>query len=340
MSTIKIIGIDIGKFTFHLVGHDLSGREVYRKKFSRPKLIQVLSTLDMTTIAMEACSGSHWLARKCQEFGHKVKLIPPQYVKPYVKTNKNDFIDADAIAEAAARPTMRFVSVKTESSQVISVIQRIRSSYVKDRTACMSRIGATLLEFGMSFPKSHAKMKVLFQWLAEHGEPIPPMLLLELRDHHDYYLKLNQLILVQEKKLKEIVDHDERAQLLQTIPGVGTLTASRCLSDISSATDFKNGRNFAAWLGLVPRQYSTGGKPTLLGISKRGNKGLRELFIHGARAVLVRPEKAVAVFGNWILELLSRKHFNVVVIALANKLARIAWSVLSTKQAFEVRVQA
>ncbi|KGJ88350.1 transposase IS111A/IS1328/IS1533 [Colwellia psychrerythraea] len=298
MSTIKILGIDIGKFTFHLVGHDLSGREVYRKKFSRPKLIQVLSTLEMTTIAMEACSGSHWLARKCQEFGHKVKLIPPQYVKPYVKTNKNDFIDADAIAEAAARPTMRFVSVKTEPSQVISVIQRIRSSYVKDRTACMSRIGATLLEFGMSFPKSHAKMKVLFQWLAEHGEPIPPMLLLELRDHHDYYLKLNQLILVQEKKLKEIVDHDERAQLLQTIPGVGTLTASRCLSDISSATDFKNGRNFAAWLGLVPRQYSTGGKPTLLGISKRGNKGLRELFIHGARAVLVRPEKAVAVFGN------------------------------------------
>jgi len=340
MSTINILGIDIGRFTFHLVGHDLSGREVFRKKFSRPKLIQFLSTSMVTTIAMEACSGSHWLARKCQEFGHKVKLIPPQYVKPYVKTNKNDFIDADAISEAAARPTMRFVSVKTESSQGISVIKRIRSSYVKDRTACMSRIGATLLEFGMGFPKSHAKMKVLFQWLAEHGEPIPPMLLLELRDHHDYYLQLNKLILIQDKKLKEIVDNDEQAQLLKTSPGVGNLTASRCLSDISSATDFKNGRNFAAWLGLVPRQYSTGGKPTLLGISKRGNKGLRELFIHGARAVLVRPEKAVAVFGNWILSLLSRKHFNVVVIALANKLARIAWSVLSTKQAFEVRVQA
>ena len=198
---------------------------------------------------MEACGGCHWLARKCQEFGHKVKLIPPQYVKPYVKTNKNDFIDADAIAEATARPTMRFVSVKTESSQVISVIQRIRSSYVKDRTACMSRIGATLLEFGMSFPKSHAKMKVLFQWLAEHGEPIPPMLLLELRDHHDFYLKLNQLILTQEKKLKEIVDHDERAQLLKTIPGVGNLTASRCISDISNTADFKNGRHLAAWLG-------------------------------------------------------------------------------------------
>jgi len=339
MSTINIIGIDIGKSTFHLVGHDSSGREVFRKKLSRTKLILFLANTERTTVAMESCGGSHWLARKCQEFGHKALLIPPQYVKPYVKTNKNDFIDADAIAEAATRPSMRFVSIKTESSQVISVIQRLRSSYLKDRTACMSRIGSILLEFDMSFPKSHAKMKAIFQWIAEHGEPIPPMLLLELRDHHDYYLKLNQLILTQDKKLKDIVDHDERAQLLKTIPGVGNLTASRCLSDISNAADFKNGRHLAAWIGLVPRQFSTGGKPRLLGISKRGNKGLRELFIHGARAVLVRPEKAIAIFGNWILELLSRKPYNVVVVALANKLARITWSVLSTKQAFEVRVQ-
>jgi hypothetical protein len=155
------------------------------------------------------------------------------------------------------------------------------------------RIGSILLKFGIAFPKSHTKMKTLFQWLAEHGEPIPPMLLLELRDHHDFYLKLNQLILTQDKKLKEIVDHDKRAQLLKTIPGVGTLTARRCISDISNAADFKNGRHLAAWIGLVPRQFSTGGKPTLLGISKRGNKGLRELLILGARAVLVWPEKAV-----------------------------------------------
>lgn len=134
-----------------------------------------------------------WLARKCQEFGHKALLIPPQYVKPYVKTNKHDFIDGDAIAEAATRPSMRFVSIKTELSQVVSVIQRIRSSYLKDRTACMSRIGTILLEFGMSFPKSHAKMKALFQWIADFDEPIPAMLLLELRDHYEYYLKLNQL---------------------------------------------------------------------------------------------------------------------------------------------------
>lgn len=233
---------------------------------------------------------------------------------------------------------MRFVGVKTETSQVISVIHRIRSSYVKERTACMSRIGAMLLEFGISFPKGHSKMKNLFQWLADNKEPIPPMLMQELIEHHEYYLQLNERIAGQDKKLKQLVEQNEAAQLLKSIPGVGDLTASQCLADISDASNFKNGRQLAAWIGLVPHQYSTGGKTTLLGISKRGNKALRTLFIHGARSILSRPEVAVAVFGEWILELRARKPFNVAVVALANKLVRIAWSVLSTKQAFEVRV--
>lgn len=338
MSTIKVIGIDLGKSSFHLVGHDYSGKEQFRKKLSRDKLIQFLSQTAPTTIAMESCGGSHWLARKCQSLGHQVKLIPPQYVKPYVKTNKNDYIDADAIAEASTRPSMRFVGVKTEASQVIAVIQRIRSSYIKERTACMSRIGAILLEFGMSFPKGHGKMKALFQWLADNGEKIPAMLMQELLAHHEYYLHLNDRISEQDKKLKQLVEQDERAQLLKSIPGVGDLTAVQCLADISDVHNFKNGRQMAAWIGLVPHQYSTGGKTTLLGISKRGNKALRTLFIHGARAILSRPEKAVAMFGEWILELRSRKPFNVAVVALANKLVRIVWSVLSTKQAFEIRV--
>ena len=338
MSTIKVIGIDLGKSSFHLVAHDYSGREQFRKHLSRVKLIEILSQTPATIIAMESCGGSHWLARKCQSLGHEVKLIPPQYVKPYVKTNKNDYIDADAIAEASTRPSMRFVGVKTETSQVISVIQRIRSSYVKERTACMSRIGSMLLEFGMSFPKGHGKMKSLFQWLADNNEPIPPMLMQELIEHHDYYLQLNERIAGQDKKLKQLVEQNEDAQLLKSIPGVGDLTASQCLADISDAGNFKNGRQLAAWIGLVPHQYSTGGKTTLLGISKRGNKALRTLFIHGARSILSRPEVAVAVFGEWILELRARKPFNVAVVALANKLVRIAWSVLSTKQAFEIRV--
>ena len=287
---------------------------------------------------MESCGGSHWLARRCQSFGHDVKLIPPQYVKPYVKTNKNDFIDADAIAEAATRPSMRFVSVKSEQAQVISVIQKIRSSYVKERTACMSRIGAILLEFGMSFPRGHSAMKSLFQWLADSKEPIPAMLMRELVEHHEYYLQLNERIKIQDTKLKELVDNDERAQLLKSVPGIGDLTSSRCLSDISNPQDFKNGRHMAAWIGLVPHQYSTGGKTTLLGISKRGNKALRTLFIHGARALLSRLELAEKVFGRWIVQLRARKPFNVAVVALANKLARIAWSVMVSQRPFEVRV--
>jgi len=338
MSLIKVLGIDIGKSTFHVIGHNASGQEQLKRKFTRDKLLIFLSTHPPVVVAMESCGGSHWLARKCQGFGHQVKLIPPQYVKPYVKTNKNDYIDADAIAEAATRPSMRFVSVKTQEAQVVAVIQRVRSGYLKERTACMSRIGAILLEFGMSFPKGHNHMKGLFQWLADNGEPIPPLLMQELISHHEYYKRLNELINEQDKKLKALIENDERAQLLKTIPGVGDLTASRCLSDISDASDFKNGRHMAAWVGLVPHQHSTGGKTTLLGISKRGNKALRTLFIHGARALMSRPEVAVKVFGTWILELRARKPFNVAVVALANKLARIAWSVMVTKQPFEIRI--
>ena len=338
MSLIKVLGIDLGKSTFHAIGHDHAGRELFRKKFNRANLLQYLSNHPKVLIAMESCGGSHWLARRCQSFGHDVKLIPPQYVKPYVKTNKNDFIDADAIAEAATRPSMRFVSVKSEQAQVISVIQKIRSSYVKERTACMSRIGAILLEFGMSFPRGHSAMKSLFQWLADSKEPIPAMLMRELVEHHEYYLQLNERIKIQDTKLKELVDNDERAQLLKSVPGIGDLTSSRCLSDISNPQDFKNGRHMAAWIGLVPHQYSTGGKTTLLGISKRGNKALRTLFIHGARALLSRLELAEKVFGRWIVQLRARKPFNVAVVALANKLARIAWSVMVNQRPFEVRV--
>ena len=156
MSTIKTIGIDLGKSTFHLVGHDYSGRELYRHKFTRAKLIQFISVHEPATIAMEACCGAHWLARRCQEFGHNVKLIPPQYVKPYVKSHKNDFIDADAIAEAATRPKMRFVTPKSEQAQLGSVIRRIRTGYIRERTAVMNRISSILTEFGFSFPRGHA----------------------------------------------------------------------------------------------------------------------------------------------------------------------------------------
>lgn len=338
MTTTRVIGIDLGKNTFHLVGHDYSGREVFRKKLNRQKLLQLLSVHEPVIVAMEACGGAHWLARRCESYGHQVKLVPAQYVKPYVKTNKNDFIDADAIAEASMRPNMRFVSPKTELAQVCTVVRKIRTGYIRERTACMNRIGSILLEFGISFPRGHHNMKNLFQYLANNKEPVPPMLILELRDQLDHYNQLNTWIKEQEKKLVNLLKDDELLSLLQSVPGVGPMTASCCLSAVVNPHDFANGRNFAAWIGLTPHQYSTGGKSRMLGISKRGNKELRELFVHAARAVIWRDGTAERYFGSWLIDLKRRKPFNVALVALANKLARIAWSVMVTHKAFEIRV--
>jgi len=338
MTTIRVIGIDLGKNTFHLIGHDYSGREVFRKKLNRQKLLQLLSVHEPVIVAMEACGGAHWLARRCESYGHQVKLIPAQYVKPYVKTNKNDFIDADAIAEASMRPNMRFVSPKSELAQVCTVVRKIRAGYLKERTACMNRIGSILLEFGISFPRGHHNMKNLFQYLADNKEPVPPMLILELREQLDHYNQLNTWVKEQEKKLENLLKDDELLTLLQGVPGIGPMTASCCLSTVGNPTDFANGRNFAAWIGLTPYQYSTGGKSRMLGISKRGNKELRELFVHAARAVIWRDGTAERYFGSWLIDLKRRKPFNVALVALANKLARIAWSVMVTHKAFEIRV--
>ncbi|MDE1249436.1 IS110 family transposase [Vibrio aestuarianus] len=337
MTTIRVIGIDLGKNTFHLIGHDYSGREVFRKKLNRQKLLQLLSVHEPVIVAMEACGGAHWLARRCESYGHQVKLIPAQYVKPYVKTNKNDFIDADAIAEASMRPNMRFVSPKSELAQVCTVVRKIRAGYLKERTACMNRIGSILLEFGISFPRGHHNMKNLFQYLADK-EPVPPMLILELREQLDHYNQLNTWVKEQEKKLENLLKDDELLTLLQSVPGIGPMTASCCLSTVGNPTDFANGRNFSAWIGLTPYQYSTGGKSRMLGISKRGNKELRELFVHAARAVIWRDGTAERYFGSWLIDLKRRKPFNVALVALANKLARIAWSVMVTHKAFEIRV--
>lgn len=334
MSTIKVLGIDLGKSSFHVIGRDKSHQPIFRKKFSRKKLLAFLQQLPTCLVAFEACGGAHWLGRKCQSMGHSVKLIPPQYVKPYVKGNKNDFIDAEAISEAVTRPNMRFVAIKSEQAQTISAIHKSRQGYVKERTACMSRIGALLLEFGISLPQGHSTMRKLFNWLSQQTETLPPLLMQELIEQHDYYLLLNERIETQDNKLKQLTADSALGQLLKTIPGIGDMTASYCIATIDSANEFKNGRNMAAWLGLVPAQYSTGGKPKLLGISKRGNKTLRTLFVHCARSVLSRPEQTGKAFGKWLTKLRANKPFNVACVALANKLARIVWAVMKSNQAF------
>lgn len=338
MSSIKVLGIDLGKSSFHIFGRDFHEQPIIRKKLSRIKLLEYIAQLPPCTIAFEACGGAHWLARRCQAYGHQVKLIPPQYVKPYVKGNKNDFIDAEAIAEASGRPGMRFVAVKSETAQSQAVYHRLREGFVAERTACMSRIGAILLEFGLSLPTGHKVMKRLFSWLADQrGVSLPPLLLGELQIAHDHYVYLNKRIAEQDGKILAMVKQDSRCQLLKTIPGVGDMTASQLLIEVGNAQQFKNGREMAAWLGLVPRQYSTGGKTKLLGISKRGNKRLRCLFVHGARAILSRLDRGEGPFHAWLHKLRLTKSFNTVCVALANKLVRIAWSVLRNNEAFVVQ---
>lgn len=336
MSSITLIGIDLGKSSFHVVGRDHSEHTLLRKQFSRTQLLRFIAQLPPCLIAFEACGGAHWLARVCQRHGHQTKLIPPQYVKPYVKGNKNDFIDADAIAEAASRPGMRFVQPKSETAQVISVCHRLREGFVTERTAAMSRIGAILLEFGLSLPQGHSTMKQLFCWIGKQEIELPQALYAELMLAHEHYLLLNERIAEQDRKIAEWVKQDDACQRVKTIPGIGDMIASQLVMEVGNAQQFKNGREMAAWLGLVPRQHSTGGKSKLLGISKRGNKRLRCLFVHGARAVMSHMGKGDRPFDRWLMALCQSKPFNVACVALANKLVRIAWAVLNQQTVFKV----
>ena len=329
MSDATLIGIDLGKHSFHLHGQDPQGRMLWRKKTSRSQLLTWLANHPAATIAMEACAGAHWLARRLQSFGHQVKLISPHYVKPFVQGNKNDFADAQAICEAASRPSMRCVGVRSAHQQTISALHRVREALVRDRTATVNQIHAFLLEFGFSLAKGRGVLKRLPAVLAEHEADLPPRLrgLLERLRSHVAYLEsqIDEL----ERDLAQQLAEDERAQRLLEIPGIGPLTASALAVELGDAQQFANARQFAASLGLVPRQYSTGGKPTLLGISKRGDRNLRRLLVQCARAVMMRVERRTDALGAWCRQLLARRHSNVVACALANKLARIAWAILA-----------
>ena len=260
-STAALIGIDLGKHTFHAHAQDKQGHFVFRQLFTRKKLIEFLANSPTATIAMEACAGAHWLARKLGELGHTVKLIAPQYVKPFVKGNKHDFADAEAICEAAARPSMRFVTVKTEQQQTLAMLHRLRESRVGERTLTMNQIQAFLLEFGISFPVGHAKMRQLLAHLVE--VKLPPALHSLLEKQHAYYLSLCEQIRALEKDIATLLAQDENAQRLLAVPDVGPITASLIAAEAGDAKQHRKGRDFAASLGLVPRQYSTGGKVTL-----------------------------------------------------------------------------
>jgi len=332
---IHTIGIDLGKTIFHLVGLNQSGEVVVRKKFSRAQLLHFTANRDVHLIGMEACGGAHFLGRALREQGHEVRLIPAQYVKPYVKTNKSDYIDAEAIAEAVGRPTMRFVPIKSDDQLDMQSLHRVRERWVMRRTAVINQIRGLLLERGITLRTGRRHLDEALPAIVEDAEAklsgALRSLLWQLK------LELDQLTIRLEEAdalIQQTAQDNEACRRLDAIPGIGPLTATALIAAIGHGAAFRKGREFAAWVGLVPREHSTGGKQKLLGISKRGNSYLRTLFVHGARAVLQFREKQSAGLKAWLAQLTSRAHYNVAAVALANKLARIAWAVLAKGEVY------
>lgn len=334
MQNVTLIGIDLGKHSFHVHCQDKSGKALLRKKFSRTKLMEFLAGAPSATVVMEACAGAHFMARRISAFGHDTKLISPQFVRPFVKSNKNDFVDAEAICEAASRPSMRFVQPRTEAQQAMRALHRVRESLVRDRVKTTNQMHAFLLEFGISMPVGIAVIRRLSAVLADNE--LPPYLSQLLMRLHAHYLYLTEQIAELEKSLEQELCRDETGQRLQTIPGVGPITASVLSSQLGDGKQYGSSRDFAASTGLVPRQYSTGGRNTLLGISKRGDKNLRRLLVQCARVFIQRIEYQSGKLAEWVKTQLERKHSNVVACALANKLARIAWAITARQTVFEM----
>lgn len=332
MQNVTLIGIDLGKHSFHIHCQDKQGNPLLRKKFSRSQLMHFLGSCQVATVVMESCAGAHFMARSVTQLGHQVKLIAPQFVRPFVKSNKNDFIDAEAICEAASRPSMRFVTPRTEDQQAMSALHRIRDSLIRQRVKTTNQMHAFLLEFGVSLPRGSAVIRRLATVLEDND--FPPYLARVLTRLHAHYLYLSEQIEEVDTELKTHLAEDETAQRLLTIPGVGPVTASLLATRLGDGKNYASSRDFAASTGLVPRQYSTGGKATLMGISKRGDKDLRRLLVQCARAFMQRLEHNPGRLAEWVKKQLASHHSNVVACGLANKLARIAWAVTAHQAVF------
>lgn len=332
---ITTLGIDIGKTWFHLIGCNRAGTPIARHKLNRNKLMQFIATLPRCLIGMEACPGSQHFARSFERHGHEVRLIAPKFIKPYLKGQKDDFNDAAAIAEAVTRPTMRFVLPKSNEQLDLQAIHRIRDRLVGERTAVINQIRGFLVEYGLPVAVGRAALRRDLAGILEDAQnglsEKMRQLVARLREHWQH---LESQIDECMQEIEGIVSRNDDCRRLVSIPGIGPLGATALVAAVGNATTFRKGRELAAWLGLVPRQWSTGGKPTLLGIGKRGNTYIRRLFIHGARSVLQHLKRGSHDLGTWMTQLEKRAHKNVVIVAIANKIARIAWAVLSRQESY------
>jgi transposase len=336
---VSVLGIDLGKNSCSIAGQDADGQIILRRRVKRDGLLALTAKLSPCIVAMEACCGAHHLGRVMRGQGHTVRLIAPEYARPYVKAQKNDDRDAEGIAEAATRPTMRFVELKSEAQLDLQMLHRARDRLVGERTALINQLRGIFLERGIVFPQGRRK-------LAQH---LPELLLSDVPSVSQRTRLLIEDMWVQWQALDVRIEafdaefvararEDDDAKRLATIPGIGAMNATALVAAIGDGRAFARGRDLAAWLGLVPRQVTTGGRTRLVGITKRGNTYLRKLLIHGARSAMPTLARTNSLLGQWLRGLLARAHANAVVVALANKLARIAWAVLRQRVGFQMTV--
>lgn len=335
---IAVVGVDLGKNAFHVIGLDKRGSIVFRRKFTRGALEAWFANLPLCLVGMEACVGSHHLGRRLEELGHTPRLMPAKFVKPFLKGHKNDFRDAEAIAEAVQRPTMRFVAIKTTDQLDLQALHRIRDRLVSQRTGAINQIRAFLLERGISVRQGlrflHAELPEI---LATREDVLSPHMIHLIQDLAGDWRRLDERIEALSNEIAAIAKHDPHCQRAMSVPGVGPIISSAMVAAVGSGEGFAKGRDFAAWLGIVPKQLSTGDRTVLGSITKRGNKYLRKLFVQAAWVVLVKPQ-IWERYGlkSWIEAARKRLHHNVLAIALANKLARITWAVVAKGRDFEM----
>ncbi|PMO70879.1 transposase [Vibrio breoganii] len=338
MKTITI-GLDIAKNVFHAVFVTSHGKVTKKKQMKRAAVLKFFANTEPAIVVMEACGSSNYWAREIQKLGHEVKLIAPQYVVAYRRKNKNDYNDAEAIAECSQRDDMSFVPIKDIEQQDAQMLLRIRERLVKQRTKLSNQIRGMLLEYGLCINKGTAALRrAVPEFLEDADNSLTWTARSLFSELYEEYLLLSDKIEKVDKKIKAFTKENELCQLAQTVTGIGPITALALYAAIGNGKHFANGRHFAAWCGLVPRQHSTGGKSVLYGISKKGNIVLRALLVHGARSVLNVVDKKEDKLSVWATNLKMKKSYNVACVALANKLARVVWSVIANNRPYELKM--
>ena len=335
------VGIDIGKEVFHVVGFGCDGKIALRWKLKRLAFADAFKKLPPCIVGMEACLSAHFVSRTLRSLGHEPRIIPAFYVKPFVKGQKNDYNDAEAIAEAALRPNLHLVREKTQDQLDLQACHRVRSRLVSRRTAAINQVRAFLIEQGIAVRSgSNALRKSLFEILKNRKDEISPRMADLIVGLYQDWLWLDERIEAVSCEIEKISQNEANCRRLMSVPGIGPLISTGVVAAIGTGEAFERGRDFGAWLGLVPRQYSTGGRSVLGRISKRGSKYLRSLFTQAAKVILMRPQNwSRYSFGTWLKAASERMHRNKLAIALANKLARIVWSVLRNERIFDSHLE-